>query len=286
MLELADRLGLDLADSLAGNGEDLADLFERVGVAVGQAVAEADDLPLAVVQCGQDFGNSVFQRDLVHVLERVVVAVVFQELAEVAVVVVADRLVERKRLAAHLQHAVGLIDREAGQRGGFLDRRFATFLLNQGAGDRADPAHGFNHVDGDADRAALIGDRPGDRLANPPGGVGRELVAAGVLELVDGPHQAGVAFLDQVEEAQTAVAVSLGDGNDQPQVARREPSLGGLVMLLICGRLPDSAAERRRAFQRDFHELAEVAPRLVDAAGRVAEQPQLLHFRHEQVHSP
>ena len=47
----------------------------------------------------------------------------------------------------------------------------------------------------------------------------RELEAAAVLVLVDRPHQAGVAFLDQVEEAQAAVAVLLGDRDHEPQVA-------------------------------------------------------------------
>src|SRR5207248_8667790 len=40
MLQLSDRLGLDLADPLAGDLEDPAHLFEGVGVAVAQAVAE------------------------------------------------------------------------------------------------------------------------------------------------------------------------------------------------------------------------------------------------------
>src|SRR3954464_2653523 len=48
MLQLADRLGLDLADPLAGDLEDPAHLFEGVGVAVAQAVAELDDLALAI----------------------------------------------------------------------------------------------------------------------------------------------------------------------------------------------------------------------------------------------
>src|SRR2546429_4143071 len=49
-----------------------------------------------------------------------------------------------------------------------------------------------------ADRAGLVGDRPRDGLPDPPRGVGRELVAAPILELVHGLHQADVAFLDQV----------------------------------------------------------------------------------------
>jgi hypothetical protein len=50
VLELADRLGLDLANAFAGDLEDLTHLFERVGVAVADAVAELDDLALAVGQ--------------------------------------------------------------------------------------------------------------------------------------------------------------------------------------------------------------------------------------------
>ncbi len=41
VLQLANGLGFDLADALAGDLEDAADLFQRVGVAVAQAVAQA-----------------------------------------------------------------------------------------------------------------------------------------------------------------------------------------------------------------------------------------------------
>src|SRR5262249_32808471 len=40
VLQLADRLGLDLADALAGDLEDAPDLLEGVGVPVADAVAE------------------------------------------------------------------------------------------------------------------------------------------------------------------------------------------------------------------------------------------------------
>src|SRR5207244_3390023 len=46
VLELADGLGFDLPHALAGDLEDAADLLERVGVAVADAVAELDDLAL------------------------------------------------------------------------------------------------------------------------------------------------------------------------------------------------------------------------------------------------
>src|SRR5688572_22164111 len=50
MLQLADGLGLDLADAFARDLEDAAHLFERVGVAIAQAIAQLDDLALAVGQ--------------------------------------------------------------------------------------------------------------------------------------------------------------------------------------------------------------------------------------------
>ena len=80
-----------------------------------------------------------------------------------------------------------------------------------------------------ADRAALVGHRAGDRLPNPPGGISAELEAAAVFELVHRPHQAGIAFLDEVEERQPAVAVFLGDRDDEPQVAFRQSPLRLLV---------------------------------------------------------
>ncbi len=84
----------------------------------------------------------------------------------------------------------------------------------------------------DADGARLVGDRAGDGLPDPPGGVGRELVAAAVLELVDRLHQADVAFLDQVQELQAAVGVFLGDGDHQAQV-RLDHLLLGLTSLAL-----------------------------------------------------
>ena len=84
---------------------------------------------------------------------------------------------------------------------------------------------------GDADGAGLVGDGAADRLADPPRGVRGELVAALVLELVHRAHQADVAFLDQVQEAEAAVGVALGDGDHEAQVRLHERTLGDLALL-------------------------------------------------------
>ncbi len=101
-------------------------------------------------------------------------------------------------------------------------------------------------MDRDTDGARLIGDRAGDRLADPPGRIGRELVAAAILELVDRLHQADVAFLDQVQELQAAVGVFLGDRDHQAQVGLDHFLLGlaGFALALLDDL--DDALELRR----------------------------------------
>ena len=79
----------------------------------------------------------------------------------------------------------------------------------------------------DADGACLVGNRTGDGLAYPPGGVGGEFVAAPIFEFIHRFHQADIAFLNQIEELQAAVGVFFGDGNHQAQVGLNHFSLGG-----------------------------------------------------------
>ena len=96
--------------------------------------------------------------------------------------------------------------------------RFAAQFLHQRARSADQLVDRFDHVHRNTDRARLVGDRAGDRLADPPRRVGRELITAPPFEFVDGLHQTDVAFLNQIEELQSAVRVFLGDRNDQTQV--------------------------------------------------------------------
>ena len=72
----------------------------------------------------------------------------------------------------------------------------------------------------DADGCGLVGYASSNPLPDPPSRIGRELVAAAVIELVDRLHQTDVSLLDQVEELKAAVVVFLGDRDDEAQVHR------------------------------------------------------------------
>ena len=84
----------------------------------------------------------------------------------------------------------------------------------------------------DADGSALVGDGPGDGLAYPPGGVGRELEAPVRLELLRCLHQAEVAFLDQIEEGQAPPGIPLCHRDDEAEVRFAETAAGVLVPCL------------------------------------------------------
>src|SRR5271166_4957082 len=242
VLELAERLGLNLADALARHRELLADLFERVVGVHADAEAHAQNPLFARGERSQNTRRRLAQVRLDRRVDRQDRVLVLDEVAEMAVLLVANRRLEADRLLRDFQHLAHLLERHGELLGKLLGRRLAADLVQHLARGAHDLVDRLDHVDRNADRARLIGDRAGDRLADPPGGVGRELVAAAVLELVDRLHQPDVAFLDQVQELQAAVGVLLGDGDHEPKVGLDHLLLGlpGLALALLHG-LHDAA---------------------------------------------
>ena len=153
-------------------------------------------------------------------------AAVLDEVAEVGVLLLADRGLERDRLLRDLDDLADLLGRDLdllalGHRlGDLLDRRLAAELLEELARDADQPVDRLDHVDRDADRPGLVGDRARDRLPDPPRRVRRELEALLEVELLDRADQADVALLDQVQEGHAAADVLLRDRDHQPEVRR------------------------------------------------------------------
>jgi hypothetical protein len=91
--QLGHRLGFDLADALAGNAVDLADLIKRVWLAVGESESQSDDAGFAVGQRGEHGLQLVSHQREGHRLERHHGLGVFDDVAEVRIAFLADGLI-------------------------------------------------------------------------------------------------------------------------------------------------------------------------------------------------
>src|SRR5215471_2965039 len=194
MAELAEGLGLNLTYALAGDREVLAHLFEGVLSAVGEPEAEPQHLLLARGERVQHLVGLLTQREPDHALHGRAHLLVLDEVAQVAVLLLADGRLEGDGLLRDLEDLAHLVHRHFHLHRDLLGAGLATELLHELAGGADQLVDGFDHVHGDANGAGLVGDGAGDGLADPPCGVRGELVAAAVLELVHGLHEAEVGL--------------------------------------------------------------------------------------------
>src|SRR5919107_4995454 len=93
-LQLLQRLVLDLADALARHVERAPDLVERARVLAAEAVPQLEHAPLAVGEVLQRLAQRLLGEDLRRALVRRLGALVGDELAELRLLLVADRLLE------------------------------------------------------------------------------------------------------------------------------------------------------------------------------------------------
>ena len=131
MLQFFDRLGLDLPHALAGDLEDAAHLFQGVGVAVAQAVAQADDLPLAVGERFEQGFDAFAKQFIAGGLFRSGQSTVFDELPETTIFAFSDRSVKAYRMPSHRQNPAGFVHRQVGGGGHLLGGRLPAQLLQE-----------------------------------------------------------------------------------------------------------------------------------------------------------
>src|ERR1700676_2449034 len=126
VLQFAQGFGLDLADALAGHRELLADLFERVVGVHADAETHAQDALLARGQRGEDARRRLAQIGLDRRIERQYRVLVLDEIAEVAVLLVADRGFEADRFLGDLQDLAHLFQGHRQLVGELLRGRLAA----------------------------------------------------------------------------------------------------------------------------------------------------------------
>ena len=215
-----------------------------------QAVAKLEDAALAVAEVLQRLTQRLLGEDLGGPLVGGLGPLVGDELPELGLLLVTHRLLQRHRSLSGALDRLHLIGLDPGDLRDLLGGRLAAQFGDQLALGATDLVELLDDVHGDADRPGLVRQRAGDGLADPPGGIGGELEALPVVELLRGADQAERALLDQVQERQPLVAVVLGDGDDESQVRLHHLLLGvqvsaldplGQVDLLLGGEQPDLA---------------------------------------------
>src|SRR6478672_3025031 len=216
--ELLQALVLDLPDPLARDVERPADLVERPGMLAAEPVAELEHAPLPVAQVLERLAQSLLGEDLGGALVRRLGPLVGDELAELGLLLVTHRLLERDRGLRGALDRVDLLGVDPGDLGDLVGGGLAAQLGDELALGAADLVELLDDVHRDADRARLVGERACDRLADPPGGVGRELEALAVVELLGSTDEPERALLDEVQEREPLVAVVLRDRDDEAQV--------------------------------------------------------------------
>ena len=151
---------------------------------------------------------------------------------ELGLLLVADRLLERDRRLRRAPDLVDLVGRQVEVAGDLHRERLAAELGAQLPLGADDLVQLLDDVDGHPDRPRLVGERAGDRLADPPRRVGRELEALAVVELLGGADEADRPLLDQIEERQSLVAVALRDRDDEAEIRLHHLLLGAVVAAL------------------------------------------------------
>src|SRR5438552_11101289 len=150
VFQLAQRLGLDLADALAGYRELLADLFERVVGVHADAEAHAQHPLLARGERGEHARRSLAQVRLDRGVDRQDRILVLDDIAEVRILLVADPRLQRDRLLGDFQHFSHLLERHAELFRELLWRRLAAYLVQHLPRRAHDLVDGPDHVHGNA----------------------------------------------------------------------------------------------------------------------------------------
>src|SRR5262249_11501002 len=158
MTQLGQRLGLDLPDPFTGEIEPASDLFERQRLVARQSEAQAQDIPLALVEALERRTESGGLERLRRYVLRRPRAVIGQQVGQLRVALESDQRGQRNEVRFDSQRVLDLVDREAALGCELGGRRLPSERLEQVGGGAREHRQRLTEMRRYADRAALVGD--------------------------------------------------------------------------------------------------------------------------------
>ena len=112
LAELAQCLRFNLSDSLTGNVELPADLLERMLLADPDSEAHSQDAFLPGGQAREKVGNHIAKIAVNRKVQGLDGTFILDEVSPLAVILVANRLLQRERLLGNLENLPDLVEGE------------------------------------------------------------------------------------------------------------------------------------------------------------------------------
>ena len=195
-------------------------------------------------------GGRLFRADRIFVLDEV------PEHRLLRVVAIAPHTsIQAANVLLYLHHIFDLIRFHIKLFSKLGNGWLAVEVLSQAALGAQQLVDRLHHVDRNANSARLVGNRTGNRLANPPGGIGTKLKTLVWVKLLHRPQQPGMPFLDEIEKIKATTAIPLGNTYHQAHISLGHFVFGALIALF------DAISEVHlfvSTEQRDLTDLAQV----------------------------
>src|SRR5678816_1665867 len=243
-VELLQRLRLDLPYAFARQVHHLADLFESLGFLAVEPEPELDHLFLLGVQLIQGRMQQRLERRTKKQRIRRGHHFLFELVGQVEVVLLVDHRAERHVVVGDPEQRKHLFDGNL-EASGDLVRAGVPLQLECERGDGlADPVKEVCLFLREPEGAALVGECVNDRLPHPPDRIRDELDVFLRVEPLGRLDQPDVPLVDQVEEAEAAPPVFLGEADDETEVGLHElleglsiplPDLRSELLLIVGG---------------------------------------------------
>ena len=115
-----------------------------------------------------------------------------------AVLLLPDGGLQGHRLLGHLHDFRYPLHRQVQPGRNLLRGWLPAQLLQKLAGGAHQAVDGFHHMDRNPYGPGLVRNSPGNGLADPPCGIGAELIPLGIIKFLHCLNKPQVSFLDQV----------------------------------------------------------------------------------------